>query len=404
MILTCPEPPFWLTWAGLKSLNVMNCQEREFHGTVQTHQVPWCLLTCLLVFMEKIFHGMVLNSLKQTVLGWSARSTFSSGLLKRRLLLTVIALILTHRRSTGMVWACQESLWLLTGDSCSFDGEKTPFKIPGVASCGSRIIFFVIVHLMVTFRAVVHLGAVIFTIGNGAVVIVIGLGLHVLYIDTLTLTWLLQYYPVQCQEALLWLPVLTTQMYKTAFRKIKSPSGLRATPDPCLSQHVCWFFLREAAVKQQSERKITHLWCSSHGQSYCLEYRTCCLKAPDLFVISRLSTTLKESMGTVAAVINSNLSKGKGVCMREIIYPDLKSQSTTAECHRTFNMAGTVSFEGVEIYQRQKDSYQIARPGRATKITALKWNTRECPIWILLRTWTEVQIHWSNLDLWSPTC
>ena len=76
MILTCPEPPLWLTWAGLKSLNVMNSQEREFHGTVQTHKVPSCLLTWLLVFMEKIFHGMVLNSLKQTVLGWSARSTF----------------------------------------------------------------------------------------------------------------------------------------------------------------------------------------------------------------------------------------------------------------------------------------------------------------------------------------
>ena len=33
---------------------------------------------------------------------------------------------------------------------------------------------------MVTFRAVIHLGAVMFTIGNGTAVIVIGLTLHVL--------------------------------------------------------------------------------------------------------------------------------------------------------------------------------------------------------------------------------
>ena len=33
-----------------------------------------------------------------------------------------------------MVWTRQESLWLLTGDSCSFAREKTPIKIPEVAS------------------------------------------------------------------------------------------------------------------------------------------------------------------------------------------------------------------------------------------------------------------------------
>ena len=68
--------------------------------------------------------------------------------------------------------------------------------------------------------------------------------------------------------------------YITAFHKIKSPSGLSATadPDPCLSQHVCWFYLRQAAVKQQPQRKITHLWCSPHWWSqYCLKNRTPCL-------------------------------------------------------------------------------------------------------------------------------
>ena len=33
-----------------------------------------------------------------------------------------------------MVWTRQESLWLLTGDSCSFAREKTPIKTPEVAS------------------------------------------------------------------------------------------------------------------------------------------------------------------------------------------------------------------------------------------------------------------------------
>ena len=61
-------------------------------------------------------------------LGWSARTTFCGGLE------SPIALILTLRRSTGMVWTRQESLWFLTGDSCSFAREKTPITIPEVAS------------------------------------------------------------------------------------------------------------------------------------------------------------------------------------------------------------------------------------------------------------------------------
>ena len=51
-----------------------------------------------------------------------------------RWLVTLIALCLTLRRSTGMVWTRQESLWLLTGDSCSFAREKTPIKNAEVAS------------------------------------------------------------------------------------------------------------------------------------------------------------------------------------------------------------------------------------------------------------------------------
>ena len=52
----------------------------------------------------------------------------------RRWLVTLIALILTLRRSTGTVWTLQESLWLLTEDSFSFTKKKTPIQIPEVAS------------------------------------------------------------------------------------------------------------------------------------------------------------------------------------------------------------------------------------------------------------------------------
>ena len=43
--------------------------------------------------------------------------------------------------------------------------------------CGSRIVVFVIVHLMVTFAAVIDLGAVMLITGNGAAVNVVELGL-----------------------------------------------------------------------------------------------------------------------------------------------------------------------------------------------------------------------------------
>ena len=44
--------------------------------------------------------------------------------------------------------------------------------------CGSRIVVFVIFHLMVTFAAVIDLGAVMLIIGDGAAVNVVELGLQ----------------------------------------------------------------------------------------------------------------------------------------------------------------------------------------------------------------------------------
>ena len=66
--------------------------------------------------------------------------------------------------------------------------------------------FFVIVHLMVTYAALIESGAVMLTIGNDAAVNVVGLGLHKVrdkdYV--LTWTWFLQFYPVSNQDILLW--------------------------------------------------------------------------------------------------------------------------------------------------------------------------------------------------------
>ena len=58
---------------------------------------------------------------------------------------------------------------------------------------------FVIVRLMVTFAAVIDLGAVMLTNENGAAVNVAELGLTSICINTLTLTWLLQCHPIQNQ-------------------------------------------------------------------------------------------------------------------------------------------------------------------------------------------------------------
>ena len=62
----------------------------------------------------------------------------------------------------------------------------------------------------------------------------------------MTLTWLLQCHPIQNQECL-GFSVLTTQIYKTAFHQIKSPSGLRATADSCLGQHTCVLIISETS-------------------------------------------------------------------------------------------------------------------------------------------------------------
>ena len=72
-----------------------------------------------------------------------------------------------------MVWTRQESLWLLTRDSCSYAKEKPLSRSLRWHHCGSRILVFVIVHLMVTFATVIDLGAVMLIVGNGASVKVV---------------------------------------------------------------------------------------------------------------------------------------------------------------------------------------------------------------------------------------
>ena len=78
-----------------------------------------------------------------------------------------------------MVWTCQESLWLLTGDSRSFAREKSPIKIPEMALLWKQDCGFCDCSLNGDlFAALIDLGAVMFTNGKGAAVNVVELGLH----------------------------------------------------------------------------------------------------------------------------------------------------------------------------------------------------------------------------------
>ena len=98
----------------------------------------------------------------------------------RRWLVTLAPFILTLRGSTGLVWTRQESLWLLTGDSCRFAREKTPLMILEVASLRKQDCEFCecLRNGKLCSRGRSWAVAVMLIIGDGGAVNFVAFGLH----------------------------------------------------------------------------------------------------------------------------------------------------------------------------------------------------------------------------------